>query len=455
MKNRIRIFLFICIAGLLFSFSKREKTYHVTSFGAKGDSITINTKAIQKAIDKCSKKGGGTVIIDKGVFISGTILLKDNVTLLVKENAKLVGSSNPQDYQSIDTFTDAVGQQRGTCLVGAINAKNIAITGKGIIDGNGAAFLAKNLKLRKKELGVTDDQNFGRNRPFLLRFVKSNQITITNIHLREAAAWACHFFQSSDILVDNITIYNHANKNNDGIDLDSSHDVVIKNCNINSGDDAICIKATSPLPTYNVKAYNCTLKSNWGAIKFGTESMGDFYNINIKDCKIYDTKGGGIKLLSVDGANIYNINIENIEMTNVDMPIFVRLGERLRTYRNAQKRKVGSIDNVKIHNIKATTRSLENSRVSPPSGILITGTPKHNITSIHLENIAITLPGGGIKENRNITVPEDETRYPEFSFFKVVPAYGMYARHIKNLKTKNITFKTLLPEERFETLIVK
>ncbi|GAL80638.1 polygalacturonase [Algibacter lectus] len=104
----------------------------------------------------------------------------------------------------------------------------------------------------------------GKTAPFLLRFVKSNKITLKDIHIREAAAWACHFFQSYDILVDNISIYNHANKNNDGIDLDSSHDVVIKNCNINSGDDAICIKSTSPLATHDVQVSNCTLKSDWG-----------------------------------------------------------------------------------------------------------------------------------------------------------------------------------------------
>ena len=453
MYNTLKTLFILSFVTCLLSCGSKTNIYNIEDFGAKGDSLTINTNPIQKAIDNCAKNGGGVVMLKNGIFISGTVILKDNVTLQVEKNAKLVGSSNPQDYKSIDTFVDAVGQERGTCLIGALKATNIGVSGEGTIDGNGAAFLAKNLSKTKKALGVTDD-NFGKNRPFLLRFVKSNKITLKDIHIREAAAWACHFFQSHNILVDNMSIYNHANKNNDGIDLDSSHDVVIKNCNINSGDDAICIKSTSPLATHDVQVSNCTLKSDWGAIKFGTESMGDFYNIDIRDCKIYDNKGGGIKILSVDGANIHDITIENIEMDNVDMPIFVRLGERLKTYRTAKKQAVGSIDNVVIKNITATTRSIENSRVSPPSGILITGTPNHKIGNIKLENITITLPGGGKKED--ITdVPEDEKRYPEFSFFKVLPAYGLYARHITDLNTSNISFKINSPDQRTESVVIE
>ncbi|ADV49764.1 glycoside hydrolase family 28 [Cellulophaga algicola DSM 14237] len=451
--NITSLFIALLLLGAMVSFSLKPKIYDIKNFGAKGDSITINTKAIQKAIDKCSKNGGGIVVIKEGVYSSGTILLKDNVTLQIDKSAKLLGSANPQDYQSIDTFVDATGQKRGTCLIGAMGAKNIGISGSGSIDGNGTAFLPENLFIKKKALGISGEDRFGGNRPFLLRFVKSTQITLKNIHLREAAAWACHFFQSSNILVDNVSIYNHANQNNDGIDLDSSHDIIIKNCNINSGDDAICIKSTSPLPTYNVKVSNCTLKSDWGAIKFGTESMGDFYNIDIRDCKIEDTKGGGIKILSVDGANIHDVLIENIEMNHVDMPIFVRLGERLRTYRTTDKQAVGSIHNVRIKNIKATTRGLDSSRVSPPSGILITGTPKHKIGALTLENITIDLPGGG-KLSDLFEVPEDETRYPEFSFFNVLPAYGMYARHIKELKISSLDIKTETIDLRPETLII-
>lgn len=444
MSNSVKIVAIIVFVGLLFSFAPKEKIYNIKSFGAKGDNSTINTKAIQNAIDKCSKKGGGIVLVSNGVYITGTILLKDNVTLQVNEDATIFGSPNFEDYINIDPFVDATGQSRGNCLIGAKNASNIAIIGKGTIDGNGGVFTAASYKLRN----VKFQNERALDRPFLIRIVNSSKFKMKDIHIRESAAWAVHLFQSNDILIDNIEIYNHANKNNDGIDLDSSYNITITNSKIDSGDDAICVKATSPLPTYNVKVRNCNLKSNWGAIKLGTESMGDFYNIDIRNCKVHDNKGGGIKILSMDGANIHDVVIDNIEMVNVDMPIFVRLGERLRTYRDVEKRSVGSIKNVLISNVKATTMNLKDSRVSPPAGILITGTPNHKIESIQLKNIDITLPGGGTVEHQNVVVPEDETRYPEFSFFNVLPASGMFARHIEHIDLKNVNFKYTSNDER-------
>ena len=181
--------------------------------------------------------------------------------------------------------------------------------------------------------------------------------------------------------------------------------------------------------------------------------MGDYYNILIENCRIHDTKGGGIKVLSVDGADIRNITIQDIEMEHVDMPIFMRLGERRRTYRNAPRQAVGSIDKVTIRNITAVTRSLEESRVSPPAGIFITGTPNHTIGSVTLEDIDITLPGGGTKEHASLVVEEQETEYPEFVLFGPLPAYGLFARHIQRLNTRDLAFKTTSPDMRHEILI--
>lgn len=258
--------------------------------------------------------------------------------------------------------------------------------------------------------------------------------------MRNPGAWTCHLFESSNIEVENISINSHVNSNNDGIDLDSCSDVLITGCDIDTGDDAMCIKSTSSKPCENVVIKNCRLKSDWGAIKMGTESMGDYRNITISDCEIYDTNGGGIKILSVDGSNIYNVKISKINMINVDMPIFIRLGERLRTYRNAPQREVGSIDELYITGVTATTKSLADSKIMPPSGIFITGTPKARIGRVVLNYIDITLPGGGKVDDARRVVAEDETRYPEFSFFGVQPAYGIHARHVKRLEVKSVKF---------------
>lgn len=452
---KVGLNILLCLILVHTSLLGKEKQWDISDFGAKGDSITLNTEAIQKAIDTCHKAGGGVVYIKNGIYKSGTILLKDNVKLHIAKGAKLIGSESPLDFKSIDPFVDATGQTRGKCLVGALNVKNVGIYGEGTIDGRGKLFKYKEIKQTMSDLNIPekDRKALMGDRPFLIRFVKTENIELKNIHLRQPAAWTVHFYQCKGILVDGISIYSHAHRNNDGIDLDSSSDVIIKNSDINSGDDAMCFKATSPKATHHVKVSNCVFKSDWGAIKFGTEAMGDFHDIHIKNCKVRDTRGGGIKMLSVDGSNISNIVIENIEMEDVDMPLFVRLGERLRTYRNAPKQSVGSIKNVTIKNIKATTRALDKSRVSPPSGIFITGTPNHLIDNFTLKNIEVKLPGKGTKEQIQLQVEEQIKKYPEFSFFGVLPAYGLYGRHIKNLSVQHLNIITEAKDERKAVLL--
>ena len=466
----IRLTITILCAVIMWSCEKNT-VWYVTDFGAVGDSTVINTKAIQSAIDKCHSAGGGRVVIAGGDFFSGTILLKDNVTLEVAEGAQLLGSPNPYDYETIDPFVDATGQTRGKCLIGSIDAKNVAIVGKGTINGCGEMFTKVLVNRTLHRLGIKPKQEMSSqasgqdakylggkvqnfDRPFLLRFVRTDGLAIRDVNLKQPAAWTVHLFQCTNFIVDGVSVHSHANKNNDGIDIDSSSDGIIQNCNIDSGDDAICFKSTSPLPSQRVVVRNCTIKSDWGALKFGTESMGDYRDIKITNCLIHDTRGGGIKMLSVDGADISNIIIDSIQMQNVDMPVFIRLGERRLTYRDAPQQAVGTIDSIRISNITASTPGLEGSRLRPPTGIFITGTPDHQIGDIWLENINITLPGGGVDSLRNIIVPENETLYPEFTKFGgALPAYGLMARHVKGLKTTNVNI-TLLSEDAREEVVI-
>lgn len=466
-KLLFRLTLVALFLIMLTSFNAK-KIYDIRDFGAIGDNKTLNTKAIQSTIDACHLAGGGVVRIQNGIYISGTIILKSNVTLEVSANTTLLGSDNPNDYLSIDPFVDATGQLRGKCLVGAIEAQNIAIIGKGTIDGQGHLFTPKKVEETLQRLGekekvsqldlkesVLYDGGKVRkfDRPFLVRLVRSSTILLKDIHLRQPAAWTLHFFQCDHFEVDKIDIHSHANQNNDAIDIDSSTNGLIKNCTIDSGDDAICFKSTSPKPTQNIKVIHCKIKSEWGAIKFGTESMGDFRDIIVKDCFIHDTRGGGIKILSVDGANINNVLINNIKMENVEMPIFIRLGERGLVYRDAPKQPVGTINNVTISNITAVSRKLQDCRVKPTTGFFFTGTPNHKIGNINLKNIKITLPGGGTEADNAIIVPENEREYPEFTKLGAVPAYGMYARHIEKLETKNIHFYLKSSDKRKEIVL--
>ncbi|OQP64440.1 glycoside hydrolase [Niastella vici] len=408
----------------------------IARYGAVGDGKTLNTTAIQKAIDDCHQQGGGKVIFPAGTWLSGTIVIKDQVTLQFNKDARLLGSTNLEDYQNIDPFTEGLGIDVGWALLVAVDAKNIGIEGEGAIDGQGAQL---------KELQIATDtrpesQRWGR-RPFLLRIVRCENVTVKGITLNYAAAWTSHYFQSKQIHIEKVKIVSHGVAHNDGIDIDGCQDVHIKDCDIFSGDDALCFKTTSSkMACSNIVVTGMRLKSNQGAIKMGTESMAPFENINISDCYIYDTNNGGIKLLTVDGAHLRNVNISGITMVNVRTPMLIRLGSRLSVFRKGKdsQQPTGTLENVVIKNVKA--QAAANAQLMPPSGILITGVPGHYVTDLTLENIELNLAGGGTVEHARQQVPEAVDKYPEVKTFgPLVPAYGIWARHVKGIKLLNIT----------------
>ncbi|MBL7969336.1 MAG: hypothetical protein JNK09_20195 [Prolixibacteraceae bacterium] len=428
MIKPITLFTLIFV-GILFvgqATPAAPKTYNVIDFGVVADGSTVNTPAIQKLIDDCSAKGGGTVFFPEGQFVSGTILIKDNVTLHLDEKAELLGSANIADYQLVDPFRTGNGAPMGYCFIGAVDAKNVGITGKGTINGRGKEVL----------------ESGGRGkRPFLLRIVRCNGVVVKGVRLINSTAWTTHFFASRNIDIDDVFINSRGLGNNDGFDIDCSQDVKIINCEVDTGDDALCFKTTwSKMPCKNIVVKGLRLTSNHAGIKFGTESMAPFENIRITDIYIYNTNNGGIKINSVDGAQIRNVEISNVVMDNVRTPILLRLGSRLNVFRrdSDSKQETGVIENVTIRNVKA--RSAAETQLKPPSGVLITGVPGHPIKNVTLENIEISLPGGGTAENARHEVPEAEAEYPEVrTFGPTIPAYGIWARHIEGLKLKKIS----------------
>ncbi|MBC7914370.1 MAG: glycoside hydrolase family 28 protein [Pyrinomonadaceae bacterium] len=399
----------------------------VENYGAKPDGKTVNTQSIQRAIDYCSKSGGGKVRFPSGNWVSGTILLKDGVTLLMEEKATLLGSENIADYYIVDGFKDGTGQEMGYCFIGAIDVKNTGIEGKGTIDGRGKLVLASG----------------GRNRrPFLIRFVRSNNIKVIGVNLRSSAAWTMHIFRCKDVKVEGLTINSRGLSNNDGIDIDCCQNVKISDCDISSGDDAICFKTTSPYPCKNIQIKNIRAYTNCAAIKMGTESAGNFEDITISNIEVVRAGLGAIKLLSVDGSNMRNITISDIKGDSVNVPIMIRLGARLKTFRPEDKKQpVGTINNITIKNV-----AIKNGTTT---GILISGIPNHYIKGINFENISISLNGGGTTEDAKIKLEEKIADYPEVRMFgKSIPTYGMYVRHASNLVFKNISITTKNPDAR-------
>ncbi|HZH73016.1 MAG TPA: glycosyl hydrolase family 28 protein, partial [Mariniphaga sp.] len=266
--------LFACLVFFVVLFSSlinvAQNVYNVEQFGAKGDGEYLNTSAIQKAIDKCSDEGGGTVYFNRGIFLSGSIFLKDNVSLHIGKNSVLKGSKKVADYQNIGNFVDGLGNAKNRFFVGAENAINVGIEGEGIIDGQGDS----------PEFVIHKDSR-GDVRPSLMKFFRCEKVRISGITILNSGAWVSHYFNCKDVLIQSININSWSNGNNDGIDIDCCENVRIINSNISSGDDAIVLKATANKPTRNVVVSNCILHTSTGAFKIGTESVGDIQNVTV------------------------------------------------------------------------------------------------------------------------------------------------------------------------------
>lgn len=430
------LFLF-CLSGIWIYAGAAD--VNIASYGAKGDGITLNTLPIQKAIDACNHSGGGKVFFPEGNYLSGTIELKDNVVLHFQKGATLLGSTDIEVYRNLDPFTEGLGIDVGWALLVAVDRRNIGIEGAGTINGQGSGLkAAHSLKDTRPE-----GQRWGR-RPFLLRVVRCTGVQVKEVTLKYAGAWTSHYFQSKNIRIEDLKIVSVGVAHNDGIGIDGCQDVVIRNCDVESGDDALVFKTTSSkMACKNIRATGLRLKSHQAGIKMGTESMANFENIVISGCVINDTRNGGIKLLSVDGAQIKNVEISDIQMSNIRTPILLRLGSRLSVFRKGQdvQQRTGRFENVVLKNITAV--SADSTQLKSATGILITGVPEHQISGITLEKIRITLPGGGAASETDAAVPEAVDQYPEIKTFgPVIPAYGLWLRHAHGIRVKDLELQT-------------
>jgi polygalacturonase len=426
------------LLALLLALPARAAELDATAAGISPDGTTLNTAAIQKAIDSLSASGGGTLRFPPGKYLTGTLQIKSRVTLHLDQNATLLGSTDAADYRNLDPFIDGSGNPLGHALVVALDADHVAIEGPGAIDGQGAKLAAK-----QKPYAI---------RPFLVRFVRCSNIALKDVHLHNPGAWTLNFFQAKDAFIDNVTIRSRDQKlrNNDGINIDSSENITVTNCDVVSGDDALVIKSTSASkPSKNITASNCKLSTHTNAIKLGTESIGGFSDITVKNCRITDTDMAGIALYEVDGADLTRVTISDVTMDNVMVPISVRLGARLKTFREGDQPRPapGHITDVTIKNVSATNTRL--------IAILMNGVPGHPIENLTLDNVTLQVPGGGTAEQAKIELPEKEAAYPEYDMFgKTLPASGMYLRHVKNLTLKNLTITPLKPDARPEKILI-
>ena len=405
--------------------SANTEPFNILDYGAKGDGSTLNTKSIQSAIDACAKGGGGTVYFPAGKYLSGTLYLKSHITLNLDAGAVLVGSKNLSDYpvtlSKVRSYTD---EYTDKSLIYGEGLEHIAITGQGMIDGNGAYF--------KGPYKV---------RPFMIRIIDCKNVLVKDVTMINSPMWVQHFMACENVNIDGITVHSLVNENNDGIDIDGCKNVRISNCDIVSGDDAIVLKSTLDKPCENVTITNCVLRSNCNAFKLGTETNGGFQDIVLSNCTIYDTPLAGITLQLVDGGTLNRVSVSNVTMNNVGTAIFIRLGNRARPFKeNMAKPGMGKLSDVIISNVQATNVG--------NTGCSITGLPGYPAENITLENIRLTFQGGGTRDLVTRKVPEIPETYPEFGMFGKLPAYGFYCRHAENLTFNNVEVDFIDPDAR-------
>jgi polygalacturonase len=415
----------------------------VSDYGAIGDGITLNTNSIQKAIDQCALEGGGRVVFGPGSFLSGTLVMKDHVELHVTKEALLLGSTNPGDYPEMVTAYRFYGDEwvKQSLIFGA-NLEDIAISGEGVIDGQGEAFQVTT-KLKPDRY---------RNRPFLIRFTECSGVEVRDVTMQNSAMWMQHYLACDKVLIENIKVYNHCNKNNDMIDIDGCRDVVIRGCVGDSDDDALTLKSTSPRACENVSISNCILSSHCNAIKLGTESTGGFKNITITDCVvkpsskkevIYGLSKGisGISLEVVDGGIMDGVLISNVVIDGPEVPLFIRLGNRARPHMEGiESPGVGEVKNIRIEDLVV--------RNGGKTACSITGIPGFPVRNITLSNIAMELVGGEEAQDPPKEVPELEDLYPEATMFGVLPASTLYMRHVDQIDLSEIFVTLQNPDKR-------
>ncbi len=264
-------YLLFLLLSITILYTNAQESFNILSYGALPISAN-NASAIQEAIDACTAAGGGEVVIPTGVFISGTIILKSNVTLRLMPGAVLMGSLSLDDYPEIvnQTFKSIIDGGCQRSLIYAEGADNLRITGSGIINGNGS--------LPPFQGADSED------RPFAVRLVSCNNLRVDSVTMMESGFWMMHILNCDSVSVNAITIFNHGNSNNDGINLDCVKNAWVRNCIVDSSDDGIAIKSTGNKYTENILVEDCTLRTLARGIKIGTESVGGFRNIIIRNC---------------------------------------------------------------------------------------------------------------------------------------------------------------------------
>lgn len=421
----------------------------IADYGAIPDGKTNNAKAVQTAIEAVAHRGGGMVYVPPGRFLTGSIVLRSHITLYVDAGAVLLGSRELTDYQ-FQPGPPVQADANGRHLIFARDCEDVEIAGLGTIDGQGDAFWARTGRtepapgdLWRDVIAMNWKAATPRRPSPMLEFASCTNLRIRDITLANPAGWTLRTVACNSVFITGIRIRNPIYAPNaNGIDVSCSQNVVISGCDIAAGDDAICLKSENPygelLPTRNIVVSDCLLTTSSNGFKIGTATNGRFENISFSNSVVYNGKVpfnerviAGIALEMVDGGSLDGVTISNIRMQNVRTPIFIRLSHR-------HVSSATCLRNVTIRGINAAGAILTSS---------ITGMPDAKVEAITLADVLLRTEERGEKGWGN-EVPEVATQYPEARMFGRLPAYGLYVRHAKGIRLRDLEIISETPDLR-------
>ena len=467
MKSGFLTVLFVSVC-----LQTNARDFVITDFGAKSDTTVLSTAAIQTAIDCCANEGG-RVVVPAGDFKTGTIVLRSNVNLYLESGATLYGSTDLRDYRRMKSSYISLRTHTPTIqLIYADSVENVVIDGYGTIDGRGRGFK----KLSWNDEGIT--------RPHLLRFIQSRDIVVKDINLRNSGCWMQHYLACDRVRIDGIKVTNRNNYNNDALDLDGCHDVIVRGVIADSDDDGITLKSTSPRLCEDIVIENCIVSSHCNAVKLGTETNGGFRNILIRGIVVKPSadqttqffgRERGTSALSleiVDGGLMENVSVDGMNIMGTESPIFVRLAHRGRGYtfnksgaeafvsQSVQGGNEGATRSQKPDSVETVGRMRSiyinnvHARDCGNFGSSITGLEGHEVEDVRVSNVSIR-QRGGITHNDLKLIDEalrDEktAEYPEATMWGPLPAKGFYVRHARNVRFENVEIYTETDDARPE-----